>query len=231
MTQFHSAPPLSMWRKTSAGAGIVCLALIINGLIFVSLPLMISSGIGAANKSRHFDAVDFIRVKKPSPPVRKEKPPETPKHKPIKKIASKSVKKAKTLSPNLKMLSFKLNTRLPVGAISMPAPDVTLGHMNFDVKDFFDVGELDQPLTPLSRVPPAMPLRARSRGIEGSVRFSFIVNHKGLVEGVQIVEEEPPNIFTASIMRAVSLWKFKPPTVDGTPVKTKVIQKIVFKIN
>ena len=97
--------------------------------------------------------------------------------------------------------------------------------------DLFGVGDLDQPLITLTRIPPIYPLSAKRRGIEGSVTVRFVINERGLVEDATIVEAQPPEVFDASVLSCVSGWRFKPGTVEGRPVRVWADTTIHFTLD
>ena len=85
-------------------------------------------------------------------------------------------------------------------------------------------------LTPLAKVAPLYPLRARRRGIEGWVTVRFVVNEQGRVDEIDITAAEPEKIFDQSVMQCVSSWRFTPGKVAGVPVKTRVETTIRFEL-
>jgi protein TonB len=94
----------------------------------------------------------------------------------------------------------------------------------------FSVGQLDGPLTTLTRIPPVYPIQARRRGIEGWVKVAFIVNENGDVGSITVLKSEPEGLFDKSVERCVRGWRFKPGTVGGTPVKAQVETVIRFEL-
>lgn len=64
--------------------------------------------------------------------------------------------------------------------------------------------------TPLRKVKPKYPNRARRRGIEGEVSVSFIVSENGSVkrDSIRIISAKPAKVFNRSVVTAVAKWKF-----------------------
>jgi TonB family protein len=62
---------------------------------------------------------------------------------------------------------------------------------------------------------------------EGTVSLSATVNEQGNAESVVVVHPMNPELDAAAIA-AVSHWKFKPATKDGTPITTHVSVDVVF---
>ena len=64
---------------------------------------------------------------------------------------------------------------------------------------------------PIERVEPVYPREAFKDNISnGKVVARLQVDEKGLVTGVTIVEANPRKVFDREVIRALSLWKFKP---------------------
>lgn len=94
----------------------------------------------------------------------------------------------------------------------------------------YDSENIDRPITPLVRTPPIYPMHARRLGIEGWVKIKLLVSEKGGVENVEVIDSQPTNIFEKSVLQGVVLWRFLPPTVNGTPVKVLLKTTIRFKL-
>ncbi|MBT8341976.1 MAG: energy transducer TonB, partial [Desulfatitalea sp.] len=110
-----------------------------------------------------------------------------------------------------------------------PLESAPLAHMS-GLPDTFEAGQLDGPLTVLTRIPPVYPMRARSRGIQGWVKVSFIVDEAGHVDDIQIVAADPEGIFEERVRRCVAQWRFAPGTVEGMVVKAKAETTIRFNL-
>jgi len=75
-------------------------------------------------------------------------------------------------------------------------------------------GDVSKPrsATPISRVKPRYPSRAKKRGIEGVVVVSFVVNKNGSVnsQSIRIVRANPAKVFNKSVRKALVKWRFAP---------------------
>ncbi|MFZ1985130.1 MAG: TonB family protein [Desulfatitalea sp.] len=127
---------------------------------------------------------------------------------------------------------FEINPRLPAGpgTLAMPAFDSGLSQP-LGTPGLFSVGELDQPLITLVRMPPVYPLAAKRKGTEGWVNVRFVVNEQGKVEKVSIVEAQPPGIFDDSVLRCVNGWRFQPGTMQGRPVRVWAETTVRFELD
>ncbi|MEH6446349.1 MAG: TonB family protein [Oceanospirillaceae bacterium] len=81
--------------------------------------------------------------------------------------------------------------------------------------------------TPLSRVKPKYPKRARRRGVEGVVTVAFMVNKNGTVakNTLRIVSAKPVKVFNKAVISAVEKWRF---AVNKRPYRTQ--QRLVFSL-
>jgi TonB family protein len=79
----------------------------------------------------------------------------------------------------------------------------------------------------LKQVTPAYPSEARSRGIQGLVRISVLVNKDGVPEKLRVLSG-PLELVNASL-DAVKQWRYKPYKLNGkaVPVETSIDIKYV----
>lgn len=70
------------------------------------------------------------------------------------------------------------------------------------------------------------PSRARSLGVEGRVRVQFDISRSGTLLNIRILSENPVGVFTESILKDMSRWRYQ--TSSG--VKNQVVN-IVFKLD
>lgn len=94
----------------------------------------------------------------------------------------------------------------------------------------FEENEADQNAVPLSQSAPEYPLYARQRNITGEVVVIFVVNEKGKVGSIDVVQSPAP-ILTASTKKAVKTWCFKPAVNKGIPVKMRFRIRIPFVLD
>ncbi|ABW67539.1 energy transducer TonB [Desulfosudis oleivorans] len=209
-------------RDWAAAAG---LALLINLLLFAALPAVKLPPAPAAEPYRQPGPVTVTRLR-PSRPLPAPAPlvkPSVPEKKPEATAPARSVpavKKVPAVSPEPVE-----TTRPDSGAETTPeAPPVPAGPQVFDAMD------LDSPLVPVFRKPPVYPAHAKRRNIQGWVTVSFLVDAKGRVTDVTVTESDPESIFDDSVIQCVSGWRFKPGTIAGRPVVTKVTTTIRFEL-
>lgn len=199
-----------------------------NVALFAGMPFLMDPTSGRIEVDELIPQIQLIRIKRTETPPRKRIEPPTPRSR------QKAPPKVDIQQPvnRLIALPFEVNTRLPGGANTVALPPVDPSALDqLDLGNLFQVGDLDRPLTVLSRIPPSYPLQAKHRGIEGWVTVTFVVSEQGRVEDVAIIAADPPETFNASVVACVSAWRFHPGTVEGTPVRTKVETTIRFELD
>ncbi len=206
-------------------------ALSFNLALFLLMPYLMHKAPSQTQFTEIIPQVNIIRLKHQDSKIKPEKPkpPKLPQEKPRhqKKMAAKPL-----LQTHLS-LPLALNPRLPLGPTTLNLPPLvnSLPQNIAAPTDVFSLGQLDAPLTPQTRMPPIYPLRAKRRGIEGWVKIRFIVKKNGRVSNVAVVKAQPAGFFEQSVIRCVSGWRFKPGTVDGISVKTRVETTVRFNLD
>lgn len=83
---------------------------------------------------------------------------------------------------------------------------------------------------PLQRTPPDYPVRARAKGLEGSVDLSIRIGEDGSVRDVQVLASDPAGVFDEAARDAVRTWRFEPALYQGQPVPVRVQQTLRFAL-
>lgn len=110
-----------------------------------------------------------------------------------------------------------ININAPTtGGIQIGRVAVDVGGLNSDAF----LSATDSEYLPIVVVPAQYPQRAIQRGIEGWCHVMFTVDENGGVLDPVVVDADPPDIFDAASLRAVTRFKFNPRTKNGQPVKT-----------
>lgn len=97
-----------------------------------------------------------------------------------------------------------------------------------EMKDFFDVSELDEKLRVLNFQAPEKPYNMRRDRVSGFTRVEFIVDEAGNVSRVIGFTETSHRELEEAVRAVINNWKFSPPTKDGRKVKARVQQPIRF---
>ncbi|MBU0991447.1 MAG: TonB family protein [Proteobacteria bacterium] len=217
-------------KYTAKDCGFALLgAILINFTLFTLMPGLIQR-VPDRPDLESIESIQVVRVKRPDTDVqKKEKTPPKPEKKEIMKD-----RKPLTVSRPVKQkirLPFQLNPKLASGPQTFSVPSLDRISLNAPgINGAYGVNDLDGPLTPLVRIPPMYPIRAKRLGIEGSVNVQFLVNSEGNVAHVEILSAEPEGLFETSVINCVSKWRFKPGTVEGNPVNTWAETTIRFEL-
>jgi len=97
-----------------------------------------------------------------------------------------------------------------------------------EMKEFFDVQELDEKLRVLNFQAPEKPFQMRKDRISGYTRVIFIVDEAGNVSRVLGFKDTTHRELEDAVRQVINVWKFSPPTKDGRKVKARVEQPIRF---
>jgi protein TonB len=205
-------------------AGIM--SVLFNIILFGFMPALVSDTSLKKTTIENYHQVNMVRIKdvKPEPEKIKEK------IEPKKEIMS--VKKPLYYHKiKVNRLNLDINPKLTQGAGALVSPEmVKFNFSDLGIKDIFDLAEVDAAPMPVAQMQPLYPLRAKRAGIEGWVKVRFVVNTKGLVEKVRVIEAMPENIFDQSVIKCLSSWRFSPGTYEGEPVNTLVGTMIRFEL-
>jgi TonB family protein len=78
-----------------------------------------------------------------------------------------------------------------------------------------------------SRVP-AYPDAAKAQGIQGTVMMRAIISKNGTVGHLQVIDGDP--LLRAAATEAVSRWRYRPYTLDGSPVEVATTVRVDFRL-
>ncbi len=209
---------------------IVVVTAVINGLLFIMIPLL------AETKRVQHDygaPVAAVTMQKPQhfEPEEKEAEKEVEDEE-LSKLPDKATLPDEQNPPpkpemDLRTPDFEVNADLEAGqgmSVAMPEQVTDVGEM------VFDMGDLDQKPQLLNRIQPIYPTEARRKEINGRVILRFVVDRQGDVRNVKVVSAKPEGIFEENAIEAVRKWGFKPGYFSGEPVNTKVTVPIKFEM-
>ncbi len=209
-------------RVTWVWAGLWALG--INLTLFILMPGLLDSSASPPVFEGVVPQINVIRMKREESPAKQKAVKRPDEDKKLKQPP----KAYRQLSNQRLSLPFEINTKLAGMPTGLEVPMANLNVQDLD--NIFGIGDLDQPLMTLTRIPPFYPLTAKRKGIEGWVNVKFIVNETGRTESVSIIEAQPVGVFEASVRRCVEGWRFKPGTVGGEPVRVWAETTIRFEL-
>jgi TonB family protein len=79
-------------------------------------------------------------------------------------------------------------------------------------------------------VPPAYPVPAERRQIEGRVELALTVDASGKVKDIEIKSAKPRDTFEKAAVAAAQKWEYQPAEVDGKPVESRTLVAIDFSL-
>jgi len=77
---------------------------------------------------------------------------------------------------------------------------------------------------------PAYPDSARKAGLEGKVVLVIVVDEQGRVIEARVFRAEPPGVFEQAALEAVREWRFEPALQRDKPIKVRLAQEVVFRL-
>ncbi|KZN55619.1 hypothetical protein N474_14625 [Pseudoalteromonas luteoviolacea CPMOR-2] len=91
--------------------------------------------------------------------------------------------------------------------------------------------ETDSPAKWVVKIEPKYPTDAFEQSIEGYLKFRAVINHRGALENIEVIESSPKGVFEFEGLRALKFWRFKPALLNGKLVKVEYQDKLVWKLN
>lgn len=206
------------------GTGLSGLALGIgaSGLLFLAIPLT-----QIFNKyEKKPDEIMAIEVAPPPPPPPPEEPPPPPE-------PEKEEPPPELDTPPPPISLDQLDMALNPGTGGSMSGDFALP--TFDVSgsdlggvEIFELGDVDSPPQPRTRIEFSYPSAAKRKGITGTVRVEYIVSEKGRVEDIKIVDS-PDRTLSDATSDVLRRARFEPATKGGRPVKVRMRASVPYR--
>ena len=96
------------------------------------------------------------------------------------------------------------------------------------IRDYYTSRQVDQVATPLEPIPFADPPVTPASGRSARVVLLLLINERGIVDSVAILEARPPGVFDAHARAAFASVPYTPAFKDGKPVKSQKIVEILY---
>ena len=132
--------------------------------------------------------------------------------------------------------TFNLNSTVPisgpVGATELfrgnkgPTPP---NDPNGNERKRITVGGAVQQAMLTHRVEPCFPPLARQLRRGGQVRLRAVISTDGTIESLQLIDGDP--LFVQCAMDAVRQWRYKPTTLNSSPVEVETIITVIYTLN
>ncbi len=204
-----------LWIFPALGA-----ALIINGFLFLLLPLLTHTSPPAQNITEPL-VLNLIQIREPEQPVPEEEEIIEPEPEPeeISEPFPPDLTQPHLPEMDMPPLRFDMKTAL-----------LTDSGAGFGFDPFFNAYELDHSPRPLVKTPPIYPYKAKRLAIEGFVKVKFLVDDKGAVSRISILKASPPGMFDESVLKILPTWRFSPGMIFGEPVSCWVETTVRFEV-
>ena len=194
----------------------------VSGLLFLAIPL--TQIFTTYQKSpEEIEALEIATPPPPPPPEDPPPPPEPEQEEPPPELD--------TPPPpiSLEQLDMALNPGTGgsmAGDFALPTFD--LSGSDLGGLEIFELGDVDSPPQPRTRIEFSYPSAARCKGITGVVKVEYVVDQKGRVEKINIVES-PDRILSEATEDVLRRARFEPATKGGTAVKVRMRAAIPYR--
>jgi protein TonB len=193
----------------------------LSGLLFIVVPLTQMF----TDFQKEPETIEALNVAPPPPPPPPEDPPEPPPPE-----EEEPPPELDTPPPpiSLEQLDMALNPGTGgsmAGDFALPTFDVSgadLGGL-----EIFELGDVDSPPTPRTRIEFSYPAAAKRKGITGVVRVEYIVSELGRVEDIKITDS-PDRTLSEATEDVLRRARFEPATKGGNPVKVRMRASIPY---
>jgi len=96
------------------------------------------------------------------------------------------------------------------------------------IHKYVEGGTITEPIAN-EKVNPQYPPEMRKAGISGQVIAELVIDEKGMVQAVEILESPAEGLSDAST-EALEQWTFQPATMDGKPVAVRYTVTLMFRL-
>ncbi len=93
---------------------------------------------------------------------------------------------------------------------------------------YYTSRELDVRAEPVNQPPLVDPQEAYQARTRGKVTLRVLINERGGVDGVAVLEAEPRGVFEAAALEAAQALEFSPASLAGRAVKSQKTLEVVF---
>ena len=93
---------------------------------------------------------------------------------------------------------------------------------------YYTSRELDVRAEPVNQPPLIYPQQAYQARMRGKVTLRMLINERGGVDGITVLESEPHGVFEAAALQAAQALAFSPASLAGRPVKSQKTLEVVF---
>lgn len=194
----------------------------VSALLFLAIPLTQIFTEYDKNPDE-IDAIEIATPPPPPPPEDEPPPPEPEQEEPPPEL--------ETPPPpiSLDQLDMALNPGTGgelAGDFALPTFDVS--GQDLGGVEIFDLGDVDSPPVPRTRIEFNYPSSAKRRGITGVVKVEYVVDQNGRVDDINIVES-PDRILSDATEDVLRRARFEPATKGGNVVKVRMRASVPYQ--
>jgi len=197
----------------AAGGFLLCSAVFLALLSFVSVPLNIGDAIKA-------DAIEFTRkiIETPleikrEPKIERPPPPTLPTTGGLVVHTSNPSGPPELVRPHIELIGYGRD-----GGTGPGRGGNAIG--------------IDRDVMPIVQIAPDYPLHAQGHGLEGWVQIQFTVTTAGTVRDAMVVAAEPRGEFEDAALKAIARWRYNPRVDGGVAVERVGLQTVIrFQLN
>lgn len=203
---------------------LVC-AIFISLALFFGMNEMITHNNVKKEENKSSNHLVYLMEKKKVNIEKKERV--KPKKKKVEKIKPKKVKQVKMkiktkVNKQVKLETFKVTKVLDISSIS------SLSGAKIEIAPTLLDASM---LTPINRIKPRYPRRAKIRKIEGYVNLKFTIDENGYVKDIVVLDSKPKDTFDESAIKALKKSRFKPILEDGVAISKDATITINYRLS
>jgi TonB family protein len=113
--------------------------------------------------------------------------------------------------------------------VTIPAGQRTGGVQPDQLKNIFNLADLDRVPEPVFQPPPVFPRTLKNEVSRATVTVEFIVGAEGKVTWAKVIDATYPGFEDAAIV-GVMRWQFRPGIKGGKRVATRMVVPIIFRV-
>lgn len=186
--------------------------------LLVGLALSIFVHAGAISIVRPL-AVDFVQAR----PLRVEILERAPSTEPATMVSSDSDVAVPAGSAREPVSAAEPTRPANTSTAAVSGPDLGLAP-----ERYYNSREVDVRAQPLNEVPLIYPQLAYQNRVRGVVLLKILINERGAIDDVLVVESEPKGTFEAAALNATLATRFTPAIRNSRPVKSQKMVEIRF---
>ncbi|MDQ8194295.1 energy transducer TonB [Coraliomargarita sp. SDUM461004] len=218
MSKLYNAPK---YRGSTRAFG-TALGIGVSAILFLAIPL--TQIFNKFEKSP--EQIETIDMAPPPPPPPPEDPPEPPPPE-----EEEPPPELNTPPPpiSLEQLDMALNPGTGgsmAGDFALPTFDVNSSDLGG--LEIFELGDVDSPPQPRTKIEFSYPSAAKRKGITGVVKVEYIVNENGRVEQINIVDS-PDRSLSKATEEVLERARFEPAQKSGRAVKVRMRAAIPYR--